>query len=407
MQKLGPLAAALLNATFIQACELDDYHAIAPLHSEAIILPTLIAAAETKTDKKTTESVSGTQFLLASIVGFEVGPRVGRAIHGTELLSMGWHCGTVFGHPVAAAAASKLFDAPATQIEDALGIACTQACGLMSAQYEGMVKRMQHGFSARNGLFGALLANGGYSGIKKVFETPYGGFLSMFSKGNSKEPAYLEAEVTKDLGRSWVIEEIQVKLHACVGCAFGMIECIKDMQKAHPEIFTDLNAVKGVKVGVSTAVLGHCGWTAVRPLTTTGAQMNLSYIAAVQFLDGQVSLDNFSEDKLDRDELWALAGKITCTHDERFDRLSHEFGAAVTIEFNDSSPTIERTVDRPAGLEQPVTNEEIVEKYRRLTTGRLSAERQKAIEEIVLNFDKLNDIRSLTNLLAKPFASNA
>ena len=162
--------------------------------------------------------MSGAQFLLASIVGFEVGPRVGRAIHGTELLSMGWHCGTVFGHPVAAAAASKLFDAPAAQIEDALGIACTQACGLMSAQYEGMVKRMQHGFSARNGLFGALLADGGYSGIKKVFETPYGGFLSMFSKGNSKEPAYLEDEVTKDLGRSWVIEEIQVKIHACVGC---------------------------------------------------------------------------------------------------------------------------------------------------------------------------------------------
>lgn len=63
-------------------------------------------------------------------------------------------------------------------------------------------------------------------------------------------------------------------------------------------------------------------------------------------------------------------------------------------------------VDRPVGLEQPVTNEEIVEKYRRLTTGRLSVERQKAIEEMVLNFDKLDDIKSLTNLLSKPFVSD-
>ena len=31
--------------------------------------------------------------------------------------------------------------------------------------------------------------------------------------------------------------------------------------------------------------------------------MNLSYIAALQFLDRQVLLETFSEDKLDRDEL--------------------------------------------------------------------------------------------------------
>lgn len=179
------------------------------------------------------------------------------------------------------------------------------------------------------------------------------------------------------------------------------------MQKSHSEGLSDLNAVKSVKIGVSTAVLGHCGWKAIRPLTSTGAQMNLSYIAAVQFLDGQVSLENFSEDKLDCDDLWILAEKIICTHDERFDRLSHEFGAAVTIEFNDSRPALERMEDRPVGLEQPVTNDEIVEKYRRLTTGRLSTQRQRAIEEIVLNFDKLDDIRRLTNLLAKPFVSNA
>ena len=117
----------------------------------------------------------------------------------------------------------------------------------------------------------------------------------MFSKGNSRVPAYLEDEVTKDLGRSWVIEEIQVRLYACVGCAFGMIECIKGMQELHPEELTNLNAVKSVKVGVSTSVLGHCGWEATRPLTSTGAQMNLSYIAALQFLDRQDLLDNFQK----------------------------------------------------------------------------------------------------------------
>src|ERR1700712_2265733 len=103
---------------------------------------------------------------------------------------MGWHSGAVFGPSAAATAASKLMHLPANLIEDAVGIACTQACGLMSAQFESDVKRMQHGFAARNGLLAAVLAKGGYVGIKKVYEREYGGFLDMFSKGNGKEPRF-------------------------------------------------------------------------------------------------------------------------------------------------------------------------------------------------------------------------
>ncbi|MGD0701665.1 MAG: MmgE/PrpD family protein [Trebonia sp.] len=50
--------------------------------------------------------------------------------------------------------------------EDAFGMAATQSCGLMSAMYESMVKRMQHGFASRNGLTAAALAASGYVGIK-------------------------------------------------------------------------------------------------------------------------------------------------------------------------------------------------------------------------------------------------
>jgi aconitate decarboxylase len=86
-------------------------------------------------------------------------------------------------------------------MEDALGIACTQACGLMSAQFESEVKRMHHGFAARNGFLAAFLAKGEYVGIKKVLERSYGGYLAMFGQGSCKEPPYLVDEVTKSFGR--------------------------------------------------------------------------------------------------------------------------------------------------------------------------------------------------------------
>ncbi|CAF1406497.1 unnamed protein product [Didymodactylos carnosus] len=43
---LSPMNASLLNSTFIQGFELDDWHFIAPLHSNAILLSSLLALAD-------------------------------------------------------------------------------------------------------------------------------------------------------------------------------------------------------------------------------------------------------------------------------------------------------------------------------------------------------------------------
>ena len=63
---------------------------------------------------------------------------------------------------------------PAAGFEDALGMAATQSCGLMSAQFESMVKRMQHGFASRNGLTAAALA----APVRVMFERTLRGFLT-------------------------------------------------------------------------------------------------------------------------------------------------------------------------------------------------------------------------------------
>src|SRR6476620_589134 len=183
--------AALLNGTFIQGFELDDYHPIAPLHSAALVLPALWAAAQQGQAR-----VSGRKFLEAAMAGFEVGPRVGTALHGGQMLSRGWHSGSVFGTHAAAAAVGKLLDLDAAHFEDALGLAGTQSAGLMAAQYEAMCKRMHHGFSARNGMYAAVLAEGGYTGIKRVFEREYGGFLSTFGEGHDPDAS----QITDGLG---------------------------------------------------------------------------------------------------------------------------------------------------------------------------------------------------------------
>jgi 2-methylcitrate dehydratase PrpD len=161
----GP-AAAVLNGTYIQGFELDDFHPIAPVHSCSLVIPSLLSTATARP-----EPTSGADFLLAAIIGFEVGPRVGYTLHGAQMLDRGWHSGPVFGTHSAAMASGKLRGLSPAQLEDALGLAGTQSGGLMAAQFEAMRKRMHHGFAARNGFYAAGLrqpATPGSSGFSSA-----------------------------------------------------------------------------------------------------------------------------------------------------------------------------------------------------------------------------------------------
>src|SRR5712671_1108964 len=183
-------AAAVLNGTFIQGFELDDFHPLAPLHSCSLLIPALLSTASVRP-----HATTGAELLLAAIAGFEVGPRVGYTLHGTQMLDRGWHSGSVFGTHAAAMASGKLRGLPPAQLEDALGLAGTQSAGLMAAQFEAMSKRMHHGLAARNGFYAAGLAAHGYTGIKRVFEREYGGFLSVFGEGHHPDAEALTGQL--------------------------------------------------------------------------------------------------------------------------------------------------------------------------------------------------------------------
>ena len=405
-QHYGPLAAAMLNGSFIQATELDDFHSGAPIHSASVLVPTLLAASEIRQFSAGTPAppISGLNFLVAAITGFEIGPRVGLALHGADVFAQGWHSGPVFGPAAAGAAASKLFGLDPDSMESAVGIACTQACGLISSQYEGMIKRAQHAFAARSGLFAALVARTGYLGIKKVLERPFGGLLATISQGTTKKPRYMVDEVTKGLGKRWETSNIRIKLHACVGGCHGQVEVIAKLQQAHLDRFAkeNLHKIRKMTVYLSEPVMHHDGWAPdARPLATTGAQLNAAYVGASQLIDGQVLLAQFGDAALDRDEVWALIPKITCEHDAHFDTPGFLCGARVRVEFDDGT-VVEEAQDAPKGHNPPIENEEIVEKYRRLAASVVDEERARKIEEMVLGLEKVEDMRRLAELLAQP-----
>src|SRR6202166_372243 len=347
-------SAAMLNSSFIQGFELDDYHPLAPLHNNSLVVPAMLAAAPH------VGRVSGARFLLGAILGYETGPRVGQALGGLEMISRGWHSGVVFGTLSAAASAGIVYGLDAAGFEDALGMAATQSCGLMSAQFESMVKRMQHGFASRNGLTAAALAAVGYVGIKRVFGREYGGWLSVYGEGHNPDASKIYA----NLGEEWETDRIAVKAYAAMGLLHAAIGAALELR---PEV--KVGEIEQVDIFMPEAAYGHGGWQAVRPLEPIGAQMNVAYAVAAALLDGQVLVEQFSEKRINKDDIWGLIGRTKIHHDKDYDKLpvSERETTRVCIRSKDGSKH-SKVVAHPRGTgPRALTNDEILDKYRSLT----------------------------------------
>jgi 2-methylcitrate dehydratase PrpD len=384
-------AAAVLNGTFIQGFELDDFHPLAPLHSCSLVIPALVSTASGL------PATRGADALLAAIVGFEVGPRVGHTLHGAQMLDRGWHSGPVFGTHAAAMAAGKLRGLSPAALEDALGLAGTQSAGLMAAQYEAMSKRMHHGLAARNGFYAAGLAAHGYTGIKRVFEREYGGFLSVFGEGHHPDADAL----TGQLGQRWETTNIMVKSYAAMGGLHGAIDAARRLRPA-----LDPDHISGIDITVGTTVYKHGWWAAERPLTPIGAQMHLGYAVAAALLDGNVLPEQFTAARRDADDIWRLIERTHVHLDQTRDSapVTERFATDLAVTTDDGDVHRIR-IDQPHGAPtDPVTNGEIVTKFHALADRVTTAERAAAIEEAVTRLDELTDLSELVDLLAAPVA---
>src|SRR5258705_9776302 len=294
-EKLSAPPAALMNGTQVQSFELDDVPRAGVLHAGAVVLPALLAVAESR------RNLTGREFLAAAAAGYEVGPRVGLCM-GPEHIGQGWHSGATVGVFAAAAAAARGLKLPAEKCVHALGIGGTQSAGLMAAQYGAMVKRMHAGRAAQSGLYGALLAEQGFTGIENVFEAEYGGFCTTFSRSQDR---FRLAELSAGLGERFETLRISLKFYSCVGSNHTTLDAIRDIKRRHP--FT-LEELERIVVHGSQVTVDHVGWP-YRPEGLTSAQLNLPFCVATLLLEGDVFVDQFKPEAVDDRARMALSRK--------------------------------------------------------------------------------------------------
>jgi 2-methylcitrate dehydratase PrpD len=377
--------APLANGTLIHSFEMDDLHRVGVIHPGSEAIPAADALV------RRAGKVDGKRFLTAIVAGYEVGCRVGMT-GGASQLRRGFHPSATSGTFAAGAAAAKMLQLDPVKTLHTLGIAGTQAAGLMAAQHSSMVKRMHPGRSAQAGVYGALLANKGFTGIEDVLEASYGGFCSTFCDNPNLSP------LTQDLGERFETLNVGCKPYPCCGSNHTSIDALKKILHNHPEV--NAENVDKIRVRTSRATKLHVGWP-YTPKSMTTAQMNLPFCVAALLHDRDFFVDQITEESIRNEAVLQTTKKIEVVEEPEFEALGDEgrHGVNLEVQLQDGKSYNEKVYHAKGSDKHPMSRDEVLQKFRLLAARVLSRNRVERLEDTLLNLEKLTDARKIGRLL--------
>jgi 2-methylcitrate dehydratase PrpD len=272
--------AALANSTMMHALDWDDTIVRPAIHTNVIVLPALMAAAEAR------GGIHGKEFLSAYVAGLEIACRLGRA--GAKL-DEGWLPTTIFGIYAAAAAAARAMALSSDKIGHAIGIAHNFTGGNRQGRDDGaMTKRMQPGFYAQNAVISAALAAEGITGPASSFDgdASNSGLYPLFVRKD-----YDLRGITDQLGNRWVMNEIGLKPYPASQGTQKYIEAAVGLAQSKN---IDPSVIKSAKVYVPRL------WAYTRPFEIRDtpqidAQFSIAYLVATALQQRKVGLDEIQE----------------------------------------------------------------------------------------------------------------
>lgn len=377
--------AVLVNGTAGHAFELDDIHKESIVHAGSIAVPVALAYAERD------GNWSGRDLIAALVAGYEIGTRVGNAAT-MSLFYRGFHPQGTSGVFVAAASAGRALKLDADPMQHALGIAGSQAGGLMAAQEGAMVKRFHAGRAAQSGVYSAELAKRDFTGIVDVLEASYGGYLSSYSdKPNA-------ARLTDGLGKVWETAKVGYKPHASVTSIHAALDALTHIMRSDALMATD---IASIRVGVSHMTYVHCAWE-YKAQGVTAAQMNLYYGLAVIAHDGVAFVDQYDEKRLADPALVDLIARIQAYEDSEIEAMGPALrhAATVTVKTCDGRELTHRILNRRGSPENPISADDVEYKFRNVVRSCLPADKIDRLVELTRQLDTLSNLDDLISIVS-------
>jgi 2-methylcitrate dehydratase len=377
-RRIDPVSAALANALMIRVMDYNDiYWKQDPSHPSDII-PAALACAERSAG-------NGRDLLLGIAIGHEFEQRLCEASF-PGIREIGWHHATLTA-VAAPIVAGRMCELTAEQIQHAIGISASRHCttGSVTAGKLTMMKNTVDPLATQSGVLAALLAERGYTGPEHVLDGKEG-------FGHVFDTDWKFDILTERLGDSWRILQCGMKSFPTEALTHAPISAVLDLVKDNDLKPDEIAEVRIRSLARAADILADP--SKYDPRTKETADHSLPYVIAAAIADRQVTPAQFSEEKIADATIRAQLAKVKVTADPEIEKLFPELQRVhVTIATTDGRE-LSHQLDYPKGdPRNPMTDEEIGEKFDALAGPVCSAERIAEIKDAVLHaetFDRLS-----------------
>ncbi len=391
-EKIPAVNATLVNSLMIRALDFNDiYWKDDPSHPSDII-PAALSAGEIV-------GASMEDVIVAIVLAYEFEMRLCNfAKPGVR--ERKWHHATLtqFVSPIVA---GKLLGLTVDEMVNAIGIngSHNHTIGCPTAGKLTMMKNTVDPMAVQSGVFAALMAQKGYSGTEKVFEGKEGfmdAFIGWNAKNETENPTEMMGRdglsnwswdvnaLIGSLGESYKIMECGMKAFPTEALTHTHISCALKAMKNNNLNYSDIEEVRVTAFAQAYDILFDP--TKYRPESRETADHSLPYCMAAAIVDKKISTQSFSEEKLNDPRIFEVIDKIKGEPSIEFEKMfPAKQPSRVVVKTKDGKEYMEYMEYPKGDPREPMTIEDIDNKFSGLAEGTLSAERQTEIKEMIFN----------------------
>ncbi|MCF8241202.1 MAG: MmgE/PrpD family protein [Melioribacteraceae bacterium] len=404
--KIPAVNAALVNSLAVRSLDFNDiYWKEDPSHPSDLI-PAALAAGEMV-------NASMKEVITAIVLAYEFEQRL-CLFAAPGIRERKWHHATLtqFVSPVVA---SKVMGLSVEQMINAIGISGSHnhTIGCPTAGKLTMMKNTVDPMAVQSGVFAALMAKKGYSGTEKVFEGKEG-FMDCFMGWDSKNETVKPVNMEGREGQSkwgWNVEALTSGL----GENYKILEC---SMKAFPtEALTHTHISATLKTVINnnisydqidevtvTTIARACDILfdphKYRPESRETADHSLPYCIAAALVDHKISTQSFSDEKMQDPKIWEVIDKIKGEASEEFEKMFPVKQPSKVVVKTKDGNVYSEYLEYPKGdLREPMTQDDLDNKFEGLSSELVSKEKQKEIKEMIFNAEKYSAKEFMNNLV--------
>ncbi len=335
-----PAGAVLANAAAASALDLDDGQRPAAGHPGAAVIPAALAQSAATT-------ADGAEVMAATIMGYEVGCRIGASRDLDRLATLSTGRWVAYG---AAAAAGRLAGLDAQSLAQALAIAGVLSPDMAAAGYSRLMgNQVKEGipWAACLGLLAVDLAGRGLTGPLDILDHP---------------DLYQADRLLAELGREWALTKVYFKPYACCRWIHAALDALLGLM-------ADRGLAGGEIEGIRVETFGR----ALRlsnetdPSNPEAAQYSLPFCLAVAARHGQTALAPFDLGMLGRPEVTGLARRVELSVDAELDALFPEMAPARVSVTARGQRFVSEVRAARGDPTNPLTRDELAAKFRLLS----------------------------------------